>query len=113
MSRDTWYLIGAVVVVVGVVTLFFALRLTFKLVAVKRALSQVGGGGKLAFWGALAYLIFPIDLLPDPIYLDDMAVVGGALFFLTKLLRKQQSLRNAIPVARRIAAQAARRRSGA
>jgi uncharacterized membrane protein YkvA (DUF1232 family) len=111
MSRDTWYLVGAVVLVIGAVTLFFALRLTFKLVTVKRALSQLGGGGKFAFWGALAYLIFPIDLLPDPIYLDDMAVVGGALFFLTRLLRKQQSLRNAIPVAQGLAAHAARRRA--
>jgi uncharacterized membrane protein YkvA (DUF1232 family) len=109
MSRDTWYLVGAVVLVIGAVTLFFALRLTFKLVTVKRALSQLGGGGKFAFWGALAYLIFPIDILPDPIYLDDMAVVGGALFFLTRLLRKQESVRNAIPVAQRLAARAASR----
>jgi uncharacterized membrane protein YkvA (DUF1232 family) len=97
--------------VVGAVTLFFALRLTFKLVAVKRALGQLGGGGKAAYWAALAYLILPVDILPDPIYLDDMAVVGGALFFLTRLLRKQESIRNAVPVAHRIATQATRRRA--
>ena len=91
MSRETWILVGAAALVVGAVTLFFALRLTFKLVAVKRALSQVGGGGKVAYWAALAYLILPVDLLPDPIYLDDMAVVGGVLFFLTKLLRPHES----------------------
>jgi uncharacterized membrane protein YkvA (DUF1232 family) len=112
MSRDTWVLIVAAILVVGAVTLFFALRLTFKLVAVKRALGQLGAGGKFAYWAALAYLIFPIDVLPDPIYLDDMAVVGGALFFLGRLLRKQESLRNAIPVAHRIATQATRRRRG-
>jgi len=106
MSRDTWVLVGAVVLLVGAVTLFFALRLTFKMVAIKRALNRMGGGGKFAFWGALAYLIFPIDVLPDPIYLDDIAVVGGALFFLTRLLRQQESLRNAIPVAQRLATQA-------
>ena len=111
MSRDTWILIGAAVLLVGAVTLFFALRLTFKLVAVKRTLSQLGGGGKVAYWAALAYLISPVDLLPDPIYLDDIAVVGGVLFFLTRLLRKQESIRNAIPVARRMATQAMRRRA--
>jgi uncharacterized membrane protein YkvA (DUF1232 family) len=111
MSRETWYLVIAAVVVVGAVTLFFALRLMFRLVAVKRALGQLGGGGKFAYWAALVYLISPVDLLPDPIYLDDMAVVGGALFFLGRLLRKQESIRNAIPVARRIATQAVRRRA--
>ena len=111
MSRDMWILIGAIVVVVGAVTLFIALRLMFKLVATKRALSQLGGGGTFAFWGALAYLIFPIDILPDPIYLDDMAVVGGALFFLTRLLRKQETLRGAIPHVQRVARQVNARRN--
>ena len=109
MSRDMWIGIGVVVVIVGAITLFFALRLMFKLVATKRALNQLGAGGKFAFWGALVYLIFPIDILPDPIYLDDMAVVGGALFFLTRLLRKQEKLREAIPHAQRLARQVARR----
>ncbi len=107
MSRDAWILLGIAVLVVGAVTLFFALRMTFRLVAIKRSLNQLGASGKLAFWGALAYLIFPIDLLPDPIYLDDMAVVGGALFFLTRLLRKQETLRGAIPHAERIASSTA------
>jgi uncharacterized membrane protein YkvA (DUF1232 family) len=111
MSRDVWILIGAIVLIVGAITLFFALRLMFKLVATKRALNQLGAGGKFAFWGALAYLIFPIDILPDPIYLDDMAVVGGALFFLTRLLRKQETLRGALPHAQRLARQVNARRS--
>jgi uncharacterized membrane protein YkvA (DUF1232 family) len=111
MSRDTWILVGAVVVIVGAITLFFALRLMFKLVATKRLLNQLGAGGKFAFWGALAYLIFPIDILPDPIYLDDMAVIGGALFFLTRLLRKQETLRGAIPHAQRLARQVSDRRN--
>ena len=111
MSRDTWILIGAIVVIIGAITLFFALRLMFKLVVVKRALGQLGAGGKFAFWGALAYLIFPIDILPDPIYLDDVAVVGAALFFLTRLLRKQETLRGAIPHAQRLARQVNVRRN--
>ena len=113
MSRDMWILIGVIVVIIGAVTLFLALRLTFKMVAIKRALNQLGASGKFAFWGALAYLIFPIDVLPDPIYLDDMAVVGGALFFLTRLLRKQETLRGGIPHAQRIAKQVSARRNRA
>jgi uncharacterized membrane protein YkvA (DUF1232 family) len=107
MSRDTWIVIGAVVSIVAIVTLVAALRLVFRLVTVKRMLGELGTGGKWAFWGAIAYLVFPIDILPDPIYLDDMAVLGGALFFLTRLLRKQETLRAAVPHARRIASRVA------
>ena len=66
---------------------------------------------KVRVWGALAYLIFPIDILPDPIDLDDVAVVGGALFFLTRLLRKQETSRGAIPHAQRLARQVNARRN--
>ncbi len=115
MSRGTWIVLGVVVVIVAVVTLIAALRVVFRLVAVKRSLGELGASGKFAFWGALAYLVFPIDILPDPIYLDDWAVLGGALFFLTRLLRKQESLRGALPHARRVAEHMSarqRRRSG-
>jgi uncharacterized membrane protein YkvA (DUF1232 family) len=58
----------------------------------------------------MAYTVFPIDLLPDPIYLDDMAVLGTALFYLTKLAKKQATLEGALPHARKVAEIAARRR---
>ncbi|NUT32853.1 MAG: DUF1232 domain-containing protein, partial [Hamadaea sp.] len=69
-------------------------RLGVRLVATKRALGDLGAGGKIAFWGALAYTILPIDLLPDPIYLDDMGVLGLALLYLTNLLRKRSARRS-------------------
>jgi uncharacterized membrane protein YkvA (DUF1232 family) len=58
----------------------------------------------VVFWAALIYTIFPIDILPDPIYLDDVTVLGAALWFLNRLLRRQTSLPKA-----QAAAQAARR----
>ena len=97
MSRNTWIAIGVAVAVIGVVTLFFAVRLIIKLVGTKRLLGELGTGGKIAFWGAIIYTIFPFDLLPDPIYLDDMAVLGGALALLTSQLRKRGGLKGAIP----------------
>jgi hypothetical protein len=36
-------------------------------------------GNKLAFWGALLYVVSPVDLLPDPVYLDDIGVLMLAL----------------------------------
>jgi uncharacterized membrane protein YkvA (DUF1232 family) len=111
VSRTSWIVLGVAVGVVAVVTLVLAVRMVVRLVSMRRLLSGMGIGGKVAFWGALAYTIFPIDLLPDPIYLDDMAVLGAALVYLTRLARKRETLAGAIPHGRRVAAIQARRRS--
>jgi Protein of unknown function (DUF1232) len=103
MSRDTWIVIGVVVVVAAIISLVIAVRLVIRLVRVKRMLGDLGASGKFVFWGAIAYLIFPIDILPDPIYIDDVAVLTGALMFLTRLLKKKESLRAGLPHAQRIA----------
>jgi Protein of unknown function (DUF1232) len=97
VSREAWIAIGVAVVIIGLITLYGAIRLMIKLVRTRRMLGELGGGGKLAFYGALAYTIFPIDILPDPIYLDDMAVLGGALAFLTHLIRKRGGLKGVVP----------------
>jgi uncharacterized membrane protein YkvA (DUF1232 family) len=31
------------------------------------------------FWGAVAYFVLPADLVPDPVYLDDIGVLLLAL----------------------------------
>jgi uncharacterized membrane protein YkvA (DUF1232 family) len=67
-------------------------------------LYSMGAKGKLVFWGAVLYTIFPIDVLPDPIYLDDVTVLTGALWFLTRLVRRQSGLAEAPGHARRLAA---------
>jgi uncharacterized membrane protein YkvA (DUF1232 family) len=95
MSRQAWIVLGAVVAVVAVVTLVWAVRLLLRLFAVRRVLYSMGGKGKLVFWGAVLYTIFPIDILPDPIYLDDVTVLTGALWFLTRLVQRQAGLAEA------------------
>jgi hypothetical protein len=97
VSRDVWIAIAVVVGIIGLVTLYGAIRLVIRLLAKRKLLSELGTGGKIAFYGSLIYTIFPIDLLPDPIYLDDMAVLGGALFYLTRLIRKRGGLKAALP----------------
>ena len=89
MSREAWIAIGIAVAVVGIITLYGAIRLVIKVFRMRHSLGDLTTGGKIAFYGSLLYTIFPIDLLPDPIYLDDMAVLGTALFYLTRLLRKR------------------------
>jgi len=93
MSRETWIAVAVVVGVVALLTLYGAVRLARKVLATRRRLGPLTTGGKVAFYGSLLYTIFPIDLLPDPVYLDDMAVLGAALLYLTRLLRARSGVR--------------------
>ncbi|KOU35149.1 YkvA family protein [Streptomyces sp. WM6378] len=55
--------------------------LTVRLIRARKVLQDAGIplAHKAAFWGALLYVISPVDLLPDPIYLDDIGVLLLAL----------------------------------
>ncbi|MBY8883072.1 DUF1232 domain-containing protein [Streptomyces sp. PLK6-54] len=58
-----------------------AIALLVKLARARRLLKDAGlpRSGKLTFWAAVIYLVCPVDLLPDPIYLDDIGVLLLAL----------------------------------
>ncbi|MFK8907366.1 YkvA family protein [Streptomyces sp. YS-3] len=58
-----------------------AVVLTVRLVRARRILRDAGIPltHKAAYWGALLYVISPVDLLPDPVYLDDIGVLLLAL----------------------------------
>jgi uncharacterized membrane protein YkvA (DUF1232 family) len=91
MSRDTWIVLLVVGLgLLALVTLIVAVKFALRLLATKRMLGELGTGGKVAFYGALLYTIFPVDLLPDPIYLDDIGVLAVALGVLTKALRSRR-----------------------
>ncbi|MER6028886.1 DUF1232 domain-containing protein [Streptomyces sp. NPDC001851] len=77
-SATTLLVIGAAV---AAVLLVVALGLLVRLVRARRALRRAGlpTGPRWVFWGAVAYLLLPTDLLPDPVYLDDIAVLLLAL----------------------------------
>lgn len=55
--------------------------------------------GKFAFWAAMIYAVFPVDVLPDPIYLDDVGVLAAATAFVLRgakragLLDRRRGLR--------------------
>jgi len=101
VSRQAWIAIAVVVVLIGAVTLYGAIKLAKRLFVARRLLAEVGGtGGQVAFWAALIYTILPIDLLPDPIYLDDMGVLGIALMYMTHLLRKRRAAMPRLPEGR-------------
>ncbi|MER6738444.1 DUF1232 domain-containing protein [Streptomyces puniciscabiei] len=77
-STTALLVIGAVV---AAVLLAVALGLLVRLVRARRTLRRAGlpTGPRWVFWGAVAYLLLPTDLLPDPVYLDDIAVLLLAL----------------------------------
>ena len=80
MNSTEWLLIF-LLAVVAVVTLVIAIRLLVTLVRTGRVLKGAGipASTKAMFWGSVAYLLWPVDLLPDPIYLDDIGFLLLAL----------------------------------
>ncbi|GAB1339351.1 hypothetical protein ACE1SV_59410 [Streptomyces sp. E-15] len=75
---------------VAAALLVVAVALLVRLVRARRTLRRAGlpTGPRWVFWGAVAYLLLPTDLLPDPVYLDDIGVLLLAL----------RSLRSARPL---------------
>ncbi|MCS0602643.1 DUF1232 domain-containing protein [Streptomyces sp. LP11] len=79
MDATTTLLVIAAVV--AVVLLAVAVGVLVRLVRTRRTLRRAGlpTGPRWVFWGAVAYLLLPTDLLPDPVYLDDIGVLLLAL----------------------------------
>ncbi|MDO3701480.1 YkvA family protein [Micromonospora sp. C28SCA-DRY-2] len=96
MSSEAWLVVAVVGVLVAAM-LTGAVLLAVRVVRARRMLGELGGGGKVAFYGALIYAIFPVDLLPDPIYLDDIGVLAGALIYLTRLISKRRAASRPLP----------------
>ncbi|AWW36175.1 MULTISPECIES: YkvA family protein [Streptomyces] len=70
-----------VLAVILAVVLAAAVALLVRLVRARRVLRRAGlpTGPRWVFWGAVAYFVLPADLLPDPLYLDDVGVLLLAL----------------------------------
>jgi uncharacterized membrane protein YkvA (DUF1232 family) len=78
---DTTTAVIAVAVVLAVTALAAAVALLVRLVNARRSLRRAGlpTGPRWVFWGAVLYLVLPTDVLPDPVYLDDIGVLLLAL----------------------------------
>ncbi|MFI5683220.1 YkvA family protein [Streptomyces sp. NPDC051636] len=79
MEGTTTLLVVAAVIAAAL--LVAALVLLVRLVRARRTLRRAGlpTGSRWVFWGAVLYLVLPTDLLPDPVYLDDIGVLLLAL----------------------------------
>ena len=80
MDTNTWILVLAVAAVLAV-ALGAAVVLLVRLVRTRRELRRAGlpTGPRWVFWGAVAYVVLPTDLMPDPAYFDDIGVLLLAL----------------------------------
>ncbi|MEV4117900.1 YkvA family protein [Micromonospora sp. NPDC049645] len=96
MSRQAWVLV-VIASILALATLVGAVVLAVRVVRTRRLLTGLGAGGKVAFYGALIYTIFPVDVLPDPIYLDDMGVLAAALIYLTRLVHQRRAAGRQLP----------------
>jgi uncharacterized membrane protein YkvA (DUF1232 family) len=87
-SAGTVVLIGlvAVLAVIFAVAVFLLVKLLRMFSIVRSDAMPVQG--KVTFWAALIYAVFPVDLLPDPIYLDDIGVLAAAVAYLANLATK-------------------------
>jgi uncharacterized membrane protein YkvA (DUF1232 family) len=84
---DRWPTVGFVLVVVALAAMITCVVvLLVKMVRIRALLrsADVPGAGKVAFWASIIYLVCPVDLLPDPVYLDDIAFLLLALRSLRK-----------------------------
>jgi hypothetical protein len=78
---DTTTVVIAVAVALAAALLCVAVGVLVRLVRTRRELRRAGlpGGPRWVFWGAVLYLVLPADLVPDPVYLDDIGVLLLAL----------------------------------
>ena len=88
---DSWggvplILIGLLVLATLAVAVFLFVRL-LRMGRVARSV-DMPQQGRIAFWIALIYSVSPVDLLPDPVYLDDIGVLVGAITYLGHLAKK-------------------------
>lgn len=79
--NSTWWLLLSLLAVVAVVTMAIAIRLLVTLLRTRRLLkgASIPSSTRTMFWASLVYLVWPVDLLPDPVYLDDIGFLLLAL----------------------------------
>ncbi|MET9527418.1 YkvA family protein [Streptomyces coeruleorubidus] len=82
---DTTTTVIILAAVLAAVVLVFAVGVLVRLVRTRRELRRAGlpTGPRWVFWGAVLYFVLPADVLPDPVYLDDI----GALLLALRTVR--------------------------
>ncbi|MGW5780372.1 YkvA family protein [Streptomyces sp. NPDC003863] len=100
MDSSLWLIVAVVLVLV---VAGFAAVLLVRVFQARRLLLDAGLPlrSKALFWAAVVYTISPIDLIPDPVYLDDIGVLLVALRALHAMAAGSEADLGALPEARR------------
>ncbi|HET9257781.1 MAG TPA: YkvA family protein [Pseudonocardiaceae bacterium] len=82
--------LGAAALLLFIVTVVVVFVLLVKMIKKYRLVKQPGMpiSAKVAFYGSIAYTILPFDVLPDPVLLDDIGVLIGALIYVGHTAKK-------------------------
>ncbi|MET9467939.1 YkvA family protein [Streptomyces sp. NPDC006544] len=77
-ATTAWLIVGTVVAAGLAVT---AAVLLVRVFSARRLLRDAGIPlhDKALFWAAVVYTVSPVDLIPDPVYLDDIGILLLAL----------------------------------
>ncbi|MFI1646011.1 YkvA family protein [Streptomyces avidinii] len=67
-----------------------AIVLAVKLVKISKLLrsEDLPLSNKVAFWASLVYTVSPVDLIPDPVYLDDIGVLLLTIHFIQNTAKR-------------------------
>lgn len=78
MDTTVWLVVGAVA---ALITLALAVVLLVRVFKARKLLVDAGIPlrNKALVWAAVIYTVSPVDLLPDPVYLDDIGFLLVAL----------------------------------
>jgi uncharacterized membrane protein YkvA (DUF1232 family) len=87
---DVLSALGVVALVLIVVSAVVVLVLVIVMVRRHRKVHQPGVpvSAKVSYWGSIVYALVPLDLLPDPILVDDIGVLAASLVYVGHVLRR-------------------------
>jgi uncharacterized membrane protein YkvA (DUF1232 family) len=87
---DVLSALGVVALVLVVVSAVVVLVLVITMIRRHRKVHQPGVpvSAKVSYYGSIVYAVLPIDLLPDPVLVDDIGVLAGALLYIGHVLKR-------------------------
>lgn len=89
---DVLSTLGVVALVLVVVSAAVVLVLAITMIRRHRKVHQPGVpvSAKISYYGSIFYTLVPIDVLPDPILIDDIGVLAAALLYIGRVLKRRK-----------------------
>jgi uncharacterized membrane protein YkvA (DUF1232 family) len=96
---DVLSTLGVLALILIVVSAVVVLVLAITMIRRHRKVHQPGVpvSAKVSYYGSIAYAVLPVDLLPDPILVDDIGVLATALVYVGSVLKRVGRKRSQTP----------------